>query len=203
MDIDERIAVAQKHGYATESAQDWYVRYKRHLFTADKRGVGSELSFDQYMSKAREAGLSDFSEIGRCKGQYQLGRVGDVGVYVDGNCRFITTEQNRRECFENGRATEGNQRRAALMTGLTKDTSERLRKSSESLRGRTKETDAGHAIRAAKIAKQFVLRSPDGVTYTGSNLSEFCDTNDLSKFAMYDVFAGRRPHHKGWTGRYI
>lgn len=39
-------------------------------------------------------------DIGIGKEKYCLGRIGDVGPYAYGNCRFITNEQNRKEVHD-------------------------------------------------------------------------------------------------------
>ncbi|USE39519.1 hypothetical protein [Endozoicomonas sp. SCSIO W0465] len=43
------------------------------------------------------AGLSHPKQIGLASNDYQLGRIGDTGGYVMGNCRFITQKQNKKE----------------------------------------------------------------------------------------------------------
>lgn len=197
-----QIAAVTAMGYSAQDTDAWYEQYQRHLATARARGLDSQLSFDQYMIKAAEANLLCVDQIGRASHQFQLGRVGDVGNYHDGNCRFITARQNHQESYQNGRSIESDKARSATMTGQTKETSDRVRKMAQTKTGRTKETNEGLAITSAKLAKSFILTSPDGLEVRGKNLSEFCDQNNLSKFAMYDVLAGRRPHHKGWRGNY-
>ena len=73
----------------------------------------------------------------------------------------------------------------------------------EKLRGRTKENHAGVAIRADKLAKEFVMISPDGTVHQGKNVAEFCKEHDLRTSKVYRVFGGDNAHHKGWTGHYV
>lgn len=188
MDIEEKISIVTSFGYLASDANLWYEKYMRHVHGSQKRDLDSQLTFLQYVNKAAEADLPDVAWIGREKGQYVLGRIGDVGVYVVDNCRFIPQAQNHQEKFSNGRTDDGNLRRSIEMTGQTKETSDRLMKSSETKKGKTKITDEGHALQARKIAKNFILHSPDGQVHRGSNLSEFCQNNNLSQFALYDVF---------------
>lgn len=51
---------------------------------------------------AFKAGLVKPSDIGNTPGTYQLGRIGDTGIYKEGSCRFITFEDNRSEMDSNG-----------------------------------------------------------------------------------------------------
>jgi hypothetical protein len=44
------------------------------------------------------------------------------------------------------------------------------------------------------------FRTPDGTPVEAfQNLRIFCEANGLSRFAMWKVYHGERPHHKGWT----
>jgi hypothetical protein len=199
----------------------WEDKYRRHTYAAEQRGMDTSLTFDQYMTKVREAGIENPDQIGKRAGQFQLGRVGDVGRYEDANCRFITARQNRQECFQNGRHLEGMKRLSELRTGQTKDVSEWARKISQTLTGRTKETDPGLAAMAEKLrgrtastdpslasaadkkSRDFVLVSPDGQIHEGRNISEFCRSQGLSQGKMSDVCRGDRRQHKGWTGHYL
>lgn len=51
--------------------------------------------------------------------------------------------------------------------------------------------------------KDFMITSPDGQTYTGKNVSNFCRDFGLNACNMNQVCAGKEKHHKGWTGRYV
>ncbi|BDD79902.1 hypothetical protein [Burkholderia phage FLC9] len=203
MHLQEKIAVVVEKGFPAEQAEEWFTKYSLHLQAARARDLDSVLTFSQYLDKVVNAGLTEPSSIGRRKGQHVLGRVGDVGNYTEESCRFITVEQNHKERFENGRHINGYRRRGDEMIGQTKDTSDRYRKSSEAKVGKTKLTDPGHARQAQAIAKTFVMVAPDGTEHQGTNLFEFCQKHGLSATGMYDVFAGRRKHHKGWKGSYV
>lgn len=181
----------------------WHSKYMSHIWQASIRELDSELTFEQYMHKVIEAQLNTPDQIGKRAGQFQLGRIGDVGRYTTENCRFITTRQNHRERYENGCHVEGLKRLSLAMRGQTKETSERVKKSADTNRGRSKHTHEYHAQTSKRLAKQFELIAPDGTVYHGINLSDFCDKHSLHKFSLYNVFAGRRPSYRGWTGRYI
>jgi hypothetical protein len=62
------------------------------------RFEGSELTFEQYLTKLQKAGLSP-SDIGNRDGQFNLSRYNDEGPYSDKNCRFITRKDNLREQY--------------------------------------------------------------------------------------------------------
>lgn len=77
------------------------------------------LSFEDYVTIAAESGLSSPNSIGRGLDKYGMGRLGDVGPYVIGNCRFITNAQNIQERNENG----GTERRTKKLSKEFKATS--------------------------------------------------------------------------------
>ena len=198
MNFEEQLRIVGKFGLMLTDTDEWYRKYTGHLSSARKRGLVSNLSFEDYLRKVVTADLEAPGQIGKHNGQYQLGRTGDVGDYENDNCRFITSEQNRQEAVENGRFISAAARRSAL----TKENTEWIRRVAESKIGRTKENDPGRAAQADKLAKEFVLRDPNGVEHRGKNLSEFCQQRGLNPRALYEVFSGRQTHHKGWTGYY-
>ncbi len=221
MKKDEKIEAVSKAGFDPKEAQDWYRRYYGHRSNAVSRGLQSHLSFDQYLVKLKEAGITQLNQLGSYAGQFHLGRVGDQGDYVDDNCRFITSNQNHRESFANG----GQTARIERIRGETKETSERAKKLSEAhlgrtaqtheyiaaraeaQRGRTKEThqylaDKGPKISASK-ARRFELVAPDGTIHRGANITTFANEHNLSFSGLAGVCRGSLLQHKGWTGKYI
>jgi hypothetical protein len=54
------------------------------------------------MKLAKRADVQKPHQIGKSKGKFQMGRIGDVGNYEWGNCRFIPMEQNLAERASNG-----------------------------------------------------------------------------------------------------
>lgn len=203
MATEEQIEIVKAHGLPEATTGGWAQKFKRHKALAAARGLQSHLTFDQYIQKVVEAGMTSPHQHGLRKGQLVLGRVGDEGDYEVERCRFITTEQNLREGYDNGKHVNGIKRRAQGMIGQTKENSEWVRKISERLTGRTKETHSSYAALAVKLAKDFILIDPNGVEHRGSNVKEFCQGHGLNVFAIYSVFAGRRNHHQHWTGHYV
>lgn len=171
-------------GLDPNEAEVWFDKYKRHVYQAVARGLNSELSFENYLAKAVQAGISSPEQIGTKTGQFVMGRVGDVGNYTQESCRFITTKQNHQEAKENGRHVE----RDLLH--------------SQRMLGRNKDNTSGIAARAENQAKEFVLIEPSGVEHRGKNVLEFAAQHDLNPRALYKVFAGTVSHHRGWTGYY-
>lgn len=199
MRFDEKTAVVSSAGFAENSTEDWFKKYRSQRDHAVQRGVNRELTFQDYLTLANEAGLKSPDQIGKSSEQYHLSRLGDQGDYIVGNCRFITASQNHVEAFANGRLDT----RIEQQIGQTKETSERVRKMAESQTGKTKANNPGTAAQAEKLAKEFVLTAPDGTIHRGKNVVEFCKQHDLQHANLYKVFSGRKQHHKGWTGRYL
>lgn len=182
--LSQKEVVVKDQGLNAEDAESWYIKYRGQRDHATERGLKSELTFEDYLTKAQEAGITSPEQIGPGKDKFVLGRHGDVGNYTGESCRFIPSEQNLQESHENGRRALAGQKCAITITG------------------RTKENNPGTAAQAEKLAKNFVMIDPTGTVYRGSNLFEFCGQHGLDARAMYGVFSGRRPHHKQWTGRY-
>lgn len=139
------------------------------------------LSFEEYVGLAADAGLVNPSQIGKSMDNYQLARYGDVGNYSTENCRFVLRDQNILEWKENG----GRESMA------------------EKHRGRTKDSHEGVLLQSVKVSKAFEVLSPEGVTYTGVNLSDFCKLHNLNRGNMATVCRGSMKSYKGWTGKYI
>ena len=71
-------------------------RYCNKRVNADKEGIGFELSFEEYCTLVKEAGLKS-SQLGFTGDKYVLARYNDTGPYKYGNCRFITQQENYNE----------------------------------------------------------------------------------------------------------
>lgn len=126
----------------------WYVKYKQHLKDARRRGIVSNLEYEDYVQKVNGAGITEPEQIGKHRGQFVLGRFTDEGPYTKDSCRFIPSEENLKEAFANGRHDEW----IASRQGMNKENSEWMRKISETLTGRTKETHAGPAAVSAALS---------------------------------------------------
>ena len=71
-------------------------RYCNKRVNAKKEGIEFELSFEEYCTLVKEAGLKS-SQLGFTGDNYVLARYGDNGPYRYGNCRFITQQENCNE----------------------------------------------------------------------------------------------------------
>lgn len=89
-------------GFPVDDVSKWMRKYYKLRGNVPLRGVELKLSFLDYITLAKEAGITDPDQIGSGRGKYQIGRIGDSGNYEIGNCRFITKEQNLLEMIENG-----------------------------------------------------------------------------------------------------
>lgn len=87
-------------GLLSEEVSDWAKSWNNLRARAKRIGRDCDLSFEAYTTIASKSGLSSAKQIGTNTGNYQLGRHMDRGGYTDGNCRFITKEQNLAERWQ-------------------------------------------------------------------------------------------------------
>lgn len=55
------------------------------------------------------------------------------------------------------------------------------------------------SLKTPKTYRGFI--NPAGERVIVTNFREFCEEHNLQKVKMYEVMAGKRPHHKDWTWR--
>lgn len=182
---EEQVLIARQVGAYENFVSEFYEKWIRLRYAAKGRNCECLLTFKQYLKLAKRAGLVEPDQIGKSRYSFQMGRKGDIGDYVWGNCRFITKEQNDIELTRNGGRARGDAKRSKL------------------LKGRTAETDPGIAAAALKKSRSFIICNPGGKKFKGVNVSAFCREHGLTTTAVQGVCAGRRPHHKGWTGYYV
>ncbi|USE39539.1 hypothetical protein [Endozoicomonas sp. SCSIO W0465] len=72
-------------------------KWRQKKRNAKKVNIPFDLTQDEYLQLAFNADITEPKQIGRGSNAYQLGRIGDTGGYVMGNCRFITQKQNKAE----------------------------------------------------------------------------------------------------------
>jgi hypothetical protein len=190
-------AVLIEHEYPTEDRPSWRLKFNQHRQNAKKRGLKSELTFEQYVREAAYAEIDHPGEIGKLPGQFQLGRVGDTGDYAKGNCRFIPVEQNARERIENGIAFEAGKKISEALMGVTASNSD--------WRERARQSNLGQRRPGvnANLAKPFVVFDPNGVEYRGTSMREFAEEHGLGRANMSAVCQGVYKQYKGWSGRYL
>lgn len=189
--VSKRREVLSALGFKLEDYTKWVNKWRNLMGNAEMRGNVCHLDFQQYMLKVTEAGITNPDQIGRYRGQYVMGRYGDMGEYTVDNCRFITNLENFQERKDNGGAAEQGRKLSVIQTG------------------KTAENDPGYAKRAytlrhhTKIGRHFIAVSPDGEVIREYNLKKFCDERGLKQGNMYAVFVGQRKSCKGWTGRFV
>jgi hypothetical protein len=91
-----------KHQYGVASIAEYEALSRRGLLFAFKvqkraaarRGIGWELSFQEWLGIWEASGK--LGQRGRCRGQWVMGRNGDVGPYAVGNVFIITHADNTR-----------------------------------------------------------------------------------------------------------
>lgn len=180
-----RLKILVNLGFSIDDAKSWIYKYKTFVNNKTQSGYVCDITFTQYLKLASKAGLTSPAQIGLAMDQYQMGRIGDTGDYIKGNCRFITARQNLNEKFKNGGAAIG------------------YAKSSRTLTGRTKENCVYKRSAAKKLSKPFRLVSPKGKVYTGQNLVEFCESKGLSTAMLMRLCRGDcKQALSGWTGSY-
>ena len=181
---DERMKILSSLGLDTSELKNWVVKWTALKTNAKIRDSECKLSFEEYLQLASEAGITNPNQIGKKREQFQMGRLGDVGVYELGNCRFITQRQNILERTENG----GTKLRAAM---------------SAARKGLNKYIDETSAKIANSKSRFFRVISPEGIVYEGKNLKEFCKEDGLCQGWMSAVCRGAKKQYKGWTGEYL
>lgn len=203
----EREAILKNIGLDPDDIIFWVFKWQnlrnRKGDKNSKTAKYCSLTFSEYVQLAIDAGLSKPDQIGTRLDQYQMGRIGDVGNYELGNCRFITTEQNIKEKLINGGQHTGAKKVGAILANRSKYTHIGLKISSDKQIGLTKYTHEHIAERSNRMSKQYSLISPDGNVFVGKNLTEFCKLHDLKQPGMALLCSGGKMSHKGWTGRYL
>jgi hypothetical protein len=198
-DRDVALVLMKENGLKVKHLETWVRKLKVLYNNAPKRDAKCKLTLSQYLKLVIEAGLTVPSQIGKKSHQYNISRKGDTGDYTYKNCKCITHAQNMAERIKNG----GNAAASEKMSGRTKENHSGIRAMAEKLRGRTKDTDPSVKSQSEKVSKAYRIVSPDGKVYKGINLTEFAKKHDLDYSCLKRVFSGVRPHHKGWTGKYI
>lgn len=76
--------------------------YGIHKRTAAKRGIEFHFTLEEWVNWwIKHLGSDWQAKRGRCKGQYQMCRKGDVGPYAEGNVTCDIQEENMRQAHMN------------------------------------------------------------------------------------------------------
>jgi len=65
---------------------------------AKRRGIAFEFSYSEWLATWERSG--HLHQRGTMSGNYQMGRLGDVGPYASSNVKIITIQQNTREAAQ-------------------------------------------------------------------------------------------------------
>lgn len=158
-------------------------KFTNKKLNARRDGIEFLLTIEQYDFLLKKANIT-IEQVGRGRGKFCLGRYGDVGPYSLENCRFITQEENLKEQSTNVHRPNA------------------LKKISQYQRSITKENSESRRSQSRKISRSFLVTSPNGETFHGTNLKEFCHDKGLCDVNMGQVCLGKSNHYKGWTGFY-
>ncbi|AUR97723.1 hypothetical protein NVP1244A_021 [Vibrio phage 1.244.A._10N.261.54.C3] len=161
-----KIILADELGLAYDYIDRCHNKHHSAKCNAATKGVEFNLTLREYVSLMDEAGIT-VDDIGCSINNYNLGRIGDSGPYMLGNCRFITVEQNIRERVHNGGAKIG-----GVVGGLAR-------------RGRTARNHDGVASMANKMSKYWKVTTPEGVSVYVHNLCAYASDNSLTVQCMY------------------
>lgn len=175
-----RIQFLVDNGLPEADFDKWLQKYNNRKGDAKGYGIPFHLTFEDYVGLAIQAGLKSPSQIGQSIDSFCLGRVGDIGPYELGNCRFITQRQNLSEKGLNGGTASGAEKQRLM----------------------TKSNSIHRAKSADRMSKDFTVISPSGIIYEGRNLKEFSIQHNLDPEQMYCVCSGKLKHYKKWTGKY-
>jgi hypothetical protein len=178
--LAQKTQALEENGFPATDVFPWWRKF--HSFcnlTKLRHGVDNRLTFNDYMQKAAEAGLTSPEQVGRRAHEYQMGRVGDQGHYEGDNCRFITKQQNIQEMIDNG----GRERAAEkIRTGQIRE---------------RKTVSTQHVA-----AKPFRVTAPDGTEYIAQNVTQFAKDFGLRPEGLSQMLSGRNSNHLGWVGEY-
>ncbi|BCG50037.1 HNH endonuclease [Ralstonia phage RP13] len=105
----------------------WFHKWRNKKYHAKQMGVEFDLTIDQYLFKAYEAGITSPEQIS--PNGFALSRVGDIGGYNKDNCRFLDYYDNLLERKAVGGGALGEKHRSAK---LTKDKVRSIRKDNRS-----------------------------------------------------------------------
>ena len=90
----ERMAFLSSIGLDPNDIAEWRYKWKAKISNAPKKGNVCLLTFEEYVTIAKESGVINPNEISTSIDSYHLSRFNDIGNYEVGNCRFIKHYDN-------------------------------------------------------------------------------------------------------------
>jgi hypothetical protein len=182
---ERQLSIIEDLGLNSNHRKKWYRKYRNLVGNAVQRDAECLLSFRQYLKLAIKAQLFHPDLIGRTAGKFVMGRLGDMGNYEWGNCRFITVEQNRLEkdlyggtaamaLAKTGRNSTNDisvRTAAAKRRGRNKFNHEGVARMAENKRGRNKNNDPGVCRMSQKLKGR--------TKFTSEGLAQSADKQSL------------------------
>lgn len=147
-----------------------YRKFSNKRANAQKEGIPFSLTFDDFCSLVRDAGLVS-SQLGFSGSKYVLARYGDKGGYELGNCRFITQAENAKEKIITDKSREASRNNAIKMNQQnallsTNELSDRIKSSLKQ--------QAYTALRKAQAEERHkTLDAQKNPSYKGERNSQF------------------------------
>jgi hypothetical protein len=89
-------------GLNPDDLGQWGIKWRNLKINAKGRGRDCEITFEQYIGLAIQAGIRSPDQIGTAINKFHMCRKGDVGDYILGNCEFKPHSQNSIEKMMNG-----------------------------------------------------------------------------------------------------
>jgi hypothetical protein len=98
-----------------DQADRWLLGcFRRQRATAKQRGIPFAMTFEEWLRVWQQSGR--LQQRGTRSGNYQMGRLGDVGGYSSSNVKIITIQENTNEAAQNRKL-----RRQAALTAPSSD----------------------------------------------------------------------------------
>lgn len=87
----EKEAAIAAAGMHLGDGRAWYTKWFQLGYRASKRGIVFELTFPQYLVLLAAHNITDPDQLGLAKHQMILQLANKADGYVEGNCRFVTS----------------------------------------------------------------------------------------------------------------
>lgn len=93
-------------------------KFANHIKKCYNEGIKNELSVEDWLYVCYASGIKHPDDIGIAMDKHHLARIGDVGAYKLGNCRYILGSENMSERDTNGGTERGAKKRTGSGNGM-------------------------------------------------------------------------------------
>ena len=88
-----------------DRADAWLMKcFQTQRAAAKQRGIPFAMEYEEWLGVWKASGR--LQQRGTLRGNYQMGRKGDVGPYISSNVAIITLEENHRQAAANRKARQ-------------------------------------------------------------------------------------------------